>query len=152
MHNVNFQPQRMQSVTPYLLVDNVQLLIDFAESVFGAQLDYKLDRPDGKIMHAEILLGDSRIMAGEPMGAFEAFPCALYVYVENCDAVYAKAIAYGCQDIMKPTTMTHAGERYGGVKDSNGNLWWIATHMEDVTPDEQRKRIAEMKEKWSEPD
>ena len=150
MEKVNFQPQKMNTVNPYLMVESVQELIDFTEKVYDAKLDYKLDRPNGKIMHAEISIGDSVIMAGEPMGDFKIFPCSLYIYVEDCDKIFEKAIEYGCQSIMEPTTMKHAGERYGGVKDSNGNVWWIATHIEDLIPDEQTKRIQEMKENWSE--
>lgn len=148
MNTVHFKPDKMNTVNPYLMVADVQELISFLTHVFGAQLISKLYRPNGAIMHAEIKIGDSIVMAGEPTKAFGLFPCSLYIYVDDCDEVYKKAIAYGCMSIFEPTTMTHAGERYGGVKDRNGNVWWIATHIEDVTPEEQAKRIDEMKESW----
>lgn len=122
MRKVNFQPDRMNTVNAYLMVESVQKLIDFTKEVYKAKLNYKLNRPDGKIMHAEIQIGDSVIMAGEPMGDFKVFPCSLYVYVSDCDRVYQRALEYGCQSIMQPLTMKHAGERYGGVKDQNGNI------------------------------
>lgn len=150
MTKINFKPAKMNTVNPYLMVNSVQELINFIEKIFDGKLCYKLDRPNGEIMHAEIKIGNSTIMAGEPMGDFGIFPCSLYIYVENCDKVYKDAILYGCKSIMEPTTMEHAGERYGGIEDKNGNIWWIATHIEDLTPDEQAKRIMEMKEKWNE--
>lgn len=148
MEKVNYQPKGMRTVNPYLMVDNVIDLIEFIETVFAGALKYKLDRPDGKIMHAEIIVGDSLIMAGEPMEKYGIFPASIFIYVSDCDYIYEKAIAFGGTSIMIPTTMIHAGVRYGGVKDSNGNIWWIATHIEDLTPEEQEKRIEDMKEKW----
>ena len=150
MNKTPFQPERMHTVQPYLMVESVQELIAFCEQVFNASLQAKLDRPTGQIMHAEIRIGDSMIMAGEPMGDFGLFPCSLYVYVADCDRCYQQALAYGCEPLFEPTTMQHAGERYGGVKDKNGNVWWIATHVEDLTPEEQARRIAERKENWTE--
>jgi len=150
MDKVNFQPQRMNTANPYLMVDNVEELIEFTKKIFGAKLNFKLDRPNGQIMHAELAIGDSVIMAGEPMKNFGVFPCSLFLYIKDCDTVYKNAIDYGCKSIMEPTTMRHAGERYGGVIDKNGNIWWIATHIENVEPKEQAKRIQEMKENWIE--
>lgn len=149
MEKINHQPTGMKTVNPYLMVEKVSDLIEFIEFVFGGTLKYKLDRPNGKIMHAEIIIGDSVIMAGEPMEQYGVFPASIYVYVFDCDIIYKKAITFGATSIMPPTNMTHAGERYGGVKDSNGNIWWIATHIEDLTPQEQAKRIEEMKDKWT---
>ncbi|PJJ74803.1 putative glyoxalase superfamily protein PhnB [Thermoflavifilum aggregans] len=150
MQKIPFKPKGMNIVNPYLIVENVQELINFTEQVFNAKLRYKLYRPNGQIMHAEILIGDSIVMAGEPMKDFGIFPCSLFLYIEDCDSVYTKALNYGCTSIMEPTTMRHAGERYGGVMDKNGNIWWIATHIENVSPEEQAKRIQEMKENWRE--
>jgi uncharacterized glyoxalase superfamily protein PhnB len=82
---------------------------------------------------------DSLIMAGEPMEQYGVFPASIYIYVPDCDNTYNKALDFGATSIMTPTTMTYAGERYGGVKDKNGNIWWIATHVEDLTPKEQAR-------------
>ncbi|MBU5343798.1 VOC family protein [Caldibacillus thermoamylovorans] len=145
---VNHQPKGMKTVNPYLMVDNVAQLIDFIETVFDGKLKYKLDRPNGTIMHAEMIIGDSIIMAGEPMEKYGSMPASIYMYVPDCDTVYEKALQHGAEPIMPPTDMKHAGERYGGVKDGSGNIWWIATHIEDLTPQEQAKRIQEMEKNW----
>lgn len=148
VNDVKYQPEGMRTVSPYLMVEHVVRLIEFIEKVFNGKLKYKLDRPDGTIMHAEMLVGDSVIMAGEPMEQYGTFPASMYIYVPNCDVIYEKAIQNGAVSIMVPTDMKHAGERYGGVKDPFGNIWWIATHIEDLTPEEQAKRIQEMKTNW----
>ncbi len=144
LNKVDYQPEGMRTVIPYLMVENVTQLLKFIEHVFGGKLKYKLDRPDGSVMHAEIAVGDSVIMAGEPTKEFGVFPASIYIYVQDCDRIYEKALEHGAQSMMVPTDMKHAGERYGGVKDPFGNLWWIATHIEDLTPEEQAKRIEEM--------
>lgn len=147
-NSVKHQPDGMKTVNPYLMVDDVAHLIEFIETVFGGKLKYKLDRPDGSIMHAEVIVGDSIIMAGEPMDQFGTFPASIYIYVTDCDRIYEKAIQNGAISIMVPTDMKHAGERYGGVKDQFGNIWWIATHIEDLSPGEQARRIEEMRNNW----
>ena len=123
MQKTSFQPARLNTVNSYLMLKDVEEFIKFSQKIFSANLENKLHRPNGKIMHAEIRIGDSVIMAGEPMGDFNAFPCSLYVYVQDCDTVYEKAIDYGCKSVMEPTTMKHSGERYGGVQDKNDNIW-----------------------------
>lgn len=148
MRSVSHKPKGTKTVNPYIMVKNVSKLIEFIETVFDGTLKFKLDRPDGSIMHAELNLGDSIIMTGEPMEEFGEMPASLYIYVEECDKIYEKAIQNGGKSIMVPTDMKHAGERYGGVKDFAGNIWWIATHIEDLTPQEQAKRIQEMKDNW----
>lgn len=147
--SVNFKPERMNTVNPYLMVEDVEELVRFATDILGAILVSKLHRPDGQIMHVELKMGDSMIMGGTPMDDFGAAPSSLYVYVKDCDQVFSKAIEFGCRSIMQPETMVHAGERYGGVQDKNGTIWWIATHVEDLTPEEQAKRIDQMNENWS---
>ena len=148
MNKVNFKPAKINTINPYLIVEDVQELITFMTTVFNGKLQFKLNRPNGAIMHAEIKVGNSVVMAGEPTKEFGLFPCSLYIYVKDCDSFFDKAIRYGCESIFEPATMKHAGERYGGVKDKNGNVWWIATHVEDITPAEQSKRINEMKGNW----
>ena len=142
------QPEGMKTANPYIMVEHAADLITFIEAVFGGKLKYKLDRPDGSIMHAEVIVGDSIIMAGEPMKEYGVFPASIYIYVPDCDRVYEQALQNGAASIMAPADMKHAGERYGGVKDPFGNLWWIATHIEDLTPEEQARRIREMKDNW----
>lgn len=140
-------PSGYNTVIPYLIVDNVADLIKFTQNVFDAELRHKLDRTDGTIMHAEIKIGNSIIMLGEPMKEYGAMPASIYLYVTDCDKAYKSALDNGATSIMDVTTMYHAGERYGGVKDLSGNIWWIATHVEDLTHEEQARRIKEMANK-----
>ncbi len=134
-------PDGYGAVTPYLIVEGVAELVSFLERAFGAKASGLLDRPDGSVMHAEVRIGDSAVMMGEPMGEFGPMPASLFLYVEDCDATYARALEAGGVSVMEVTTMHHAGERYGGVLDPSGNIWWIATHVEDVSWEEQARRI-----------
>jgi uncharacterized glyoxalase superfamily protein PhnB len=135
-------PDGYHAITPYLVVPGVARLIDFLTQAFGAEMVHRPHtRPDGTIMHAEVKIGDSRVMMGEPMGEFTAMPASLYLYVEDADAVYAQAIQAGATSIMPPADQFY-GDRHGGVRDPSGNIWWIATHIEDVAPDELERRAA----------
>ena len=141
---VNPIPYDNQNIVPYIMVDNVIKLITFLQSAFNAELTYKLDRPDGTVMHAEMKIGKNRIMMGEPTDQFGSMPVSIYMYVTNCDKVYQLALQAGGTSMMEVKTMKHAGERYGCVKDFAGNIWWIATHVEDMTLEESKRRIKEM--------
>lgn len=134
-------PDDYPRVIPYLLIESVDGLISFLEDVFDAKATCKLTRQDGTVMHAEARIGDAVIMMGEPIGVFGPMPGSVFVYVEDCDAVFRKAVDAGATPVLEPMDMTHAGERYGGVSDQRGIVWWIATHKEDVTPEEQQRRI-----------
>lgn len=92
-------------------------------------------------MHAEVKIGDSVIMMGEPMGDFKPMPGSIYLYVKDTDATYRKAIQAGAVSIMEPADQFY-GDRSAGVKDPLGNFWWIATHIEDVPPEELARRAA----------
>jgi uncharacterized glyoxalase superfamily protein PhnB len=100
-------------------------------------------RPDGGVMHAEVKVGDSKLMMGEPMGDWKAKPCSLYLYVEDVDAVYQRAIQAGGTSVREPSDQFY-GDRTGGVIDPSGNYWGIATHVEDVSHEEMAKRAAAM--------
>ncbi len=134
-------PDHYHTVTPYLLVEGVDQLISFLEDAFHATIHGKLDRPDGTVMHAELEVGDSMVMMGEPMGEFGPMPASIFLYVEDCDAVYDRALSAGGTSVMEVTTMQHAGVRYGGVEDPSGNIWWIGTQREEVSWEEQQYRI-----------
>jgi PhnB protein len=132
-------PDRYHTLTPYLIVAGVAQLIEFLKSAFDAKEGHRSTRPDGAIMHAEVTIGDSPIMMGEPMGEFQPMPCMLYIYVEDTDAVYKQALKAGATSMMEPADQFY-GDRNAGVKDMWGNLWWIATHVEDVALEELEKR------------
>jgi PhnB protein len=141
---INPVPYDNQNIIPYIMIDNVAKLIVFTKAAFDAELKYKLDRNDGTIMHAEVIIGKNIIMMGEPTEQFGAMPVSIYMYVTDCDKVYQAALQAGGTSITEVKTMHHAGERYGCIKDFAGNIWWIATHVEDMTLEETKRRIKEM--------
>jgi len=133
-------PDGYHTVTPYLTVRGAAKVIEFLKQAFGAELSLEpVKRPDGAIMHAEVKIGDSRVMLGEENEMAKATTTSLYVYVPNVDSVYQRAVKAGGTTIMEPTDMFY-GDRSGGVKDPSGNSWHIATHKEDVAPQELGKR------------
>jgi len=139
-------PDDSHTVTPYLVVEGVPKLIEFLKQAFAAQELGRMARPDGGVMHAEVKIGDSKVMMGEPMGDWKAKPCTLHLYVEDVDAVYQRAIQAGATSVREPSDQFY-GDRSGGVIDPCGNYWGIATHIEDVSPEEMAKRFAAMFEK-----
>ena len=136
-------PNGSHSITPYLVVEGVPKLIEFLKQAFGAEELGRMARPDGGVMHAEVKVGDSKLMMGEPMGDWKAKPCSLYLYVEDVDAVYQRAIQAGGTSVSEPSDQFY-GDRTGGVIDPSGNYWGIATHIEDVSHEEMAKRAAAM--------
>jgi PhnB protein len=132
-------PDGYHTITPYLLVGGIVTLLDFLSKAFDAIELQRRHRPDGSIMHAEVRIGDSMVMMGEPTGEFGPMLASLYLYVSDCDLFYQRALQAGGISVMEPTTMPSEGDRYGGVKDPSGNIWWIATHIEDVSSKEQAK-------------
>jgi PhnB protein len=140
-------PAGYHAVTPYLVATGATKLADFLKQAFGAEETFRMPAPDGSIMHAEMKIGDSMIMLGEASEQWKPMPCALYLYVEDADAVYNRAIRSGATSIMEPADQFY-GDRQGGVKDPSGNSWWIATHKEDVSPEELKRRAeAHMKQR-----
>jgi uncharacterized glyoxalase superfamily protein PhnB len=133
-------PEGYHTITPFLLVRGAAKTIDFAKKAFSAQMRGEpTRRPDGSIMHAEIEIGDSRVMIAEAAEPYQPMPSVLYLYVPNVDAVYQRAIAAGGASLMAPQDQFY-GDRSGGVKDPAGNQWFIGTHKEDVAPQEIKKR------------
>jgi PhnB protein len=140
-------PEGYHNVTPYLVVPAVAKLIDFLKQAFDAREVHRIAMPDGAVMHAEVQIGDSRVMMGEARGDMKPIPAMLYLYVPDVDAVYERALRAGATSISKPADMFY-GDRSGAVQDASGNHWWIGTHIEDVPPDELAKRSqAAMKER-----
>ena len=133
-------PDGYHTVTPFLTVRGAAKVIEFLKQAFGAEIPEEIMmRPDGSIAHAQVKIGDSRVMIAEESEMAKASPSTLYLYVPNVDSVYQRAIKVGGQSVMEPTDMFY-GDRSGGVKDPSGNSWYIATHKEDVTPQELAKR------------
>jgi uncharacterized glyoxalase superfamily protein PhnB len=135
-------PDGYHTVTPYLTVDDLPRLLQFVQDAFGAKINEMFTGPDGRPSHAEGLIGDSYVMMGQARG--ESFPAMMYVYVENADAVFRKAVAAGARVISEMTDQFY-GDRSGGVVDPCGNQWWIATHIEDMPKEEIQRRAAQKK-------
>ena len=133
-------PDGFHSVTPYLVVPGVAQLLDFLKQTFEThEVHPPMTRSDGTIMHAEIRIGDSVVMMGEPRDELTPLPGSLYVYVSDVDAVYKRALQAGATSLTEPADQFY-GDRTAGVQDPVGNRWWIATHKEDVSPEELAKR------------
>ena len=132
-------PEGYHTVTPYLVVEGVPKLIEFLTRAFDAKEVFRMAMPDGTIRHAEMQIGDSRVMMGEAQGPQRPIPAMLHLYVADADAVYERALRAGATSIAPPTDQFY-GDRSGGVRDMCGNQWWVATHKEDVPADELARR------------
>jgi PhnB protein len=133
-------PDGYHSVTPYLVVQGANKLIDFLKQAFGAEEIERIASPEGDIMHAEVKIGDPFMMMGDAMGGFNPMPAMIYLYVNDADATYQRALRAGATSIREPENQFY-GNREAGVKDAAGNIWWIATHIEDVSPEELQQRV-----------
>jgi PhnB protein len=145
-------PEGYHAVTPYLIVNDASAAIDFYKRAFGATELFRLPGPGGKIMHAEIKIGNSPIMLADEspqMGAKSAktiggSPISVMLYVENVDERYPKAIAAGGKE-LRPLKDQFYGDRSGTLEDPFGITWTIGSHVEDVSSAELQKRMASMK-------
>ena len=142
MAKVNFVPEGYRTVTASLVLKDAHRAIEFYKKAFGAEERFRMPTPDGKIAHAELQIGDSIVMLSEVMRE-PVTSASLYLYVPNVDAVVQRAIAAGAQATM-PVADMFWGDRFGSVSDPFGVRWGIATHIEDVAPDEIGKRAAEV--------
>jgi PhnB protein len=132
-------PEGFHTVTPYLTVTDAAGLLDYLTRAFDARPVHVMKGPDGAVGHADVIIGTSHVMLGQARDAAQARASMLYLYVPDCDAAYQKAIAAGGTSITEPATQFY-GDRHGAVKDAFGNQWWIATHVEDVAPEELERR------------
>ena len=132
-------PDGYHTVTPYLVVSDAAGLLDFLKRAFDAKETVCFKKPDGSIGHAEVQIGDSMIMLGQASGEWKPMPCAIYLYVPDTDAVYKKALQAGATSIKEPANQFY-GDRNASVKDLCGNLWSIGTHVEDIPPEEMKRR------------
>jgi PhnB protein len=147
----NFKPEGYHSVTPYLVIDGAASAIDFYKKVFGATEIMRMPAPGGKIGHAELKFGDSPVMMADefPQMGYKSAktmggsPMSIMFYVENVDAVFQHAVANGAT-IVKPVQDQFYGDRSGTLTDPFGYSWNIATHIEDVTPEEMQRRMKAM--------
>jgi PhnB protein len=134
-------PEGYHSVTPYLIVEGAERLMEFLERAFGAQAGEKMLDQQGRIMHAEVRIGDSVVMLGESNQKNPPTRSFFHMYLGETDRYYEKALAAGATSVQEPTDEFY-GDRTAGVRDPFGNQWWIATHIEDVSPEELERRAA----------
>jgi PhnB protein len=147
-------PRGYHTATPYLTLNDCARAIEFYKKAFGAQELMRMGGPQGKIGHAELKIGDSIIMVADEMpGGVGRAPKSLggttagvFLYVANVDSTYKQAVDAGAQGVMPPADMFW-GDRFGTLTDPFGHTWSMATHTEDVAPDEMQRRMQREMEK-----
>ena len=140
-------PAGFSTVTPHLVIRDAVQAIEFYKKAFGAKESVRMDGPDGKIMHAEIKIGDSHLFLGEEMPEWGSKSplmlggtgATIHLYVDDADALFNQAVAAGAQ-IKMPLMDQFWGDRYGKLVDPYGHDWSVATHLEDLSPAEMKKR------------
>lgn len=142
-------PEGYHSVTPYLSLQNASAAIEYYKKAFGAEETVRMEGPDGKIGHAELKIGDSFIMLADEFPGTESrspkslggVSSSLMIYIEDVDSVFKRAIAAGGKQ-TRPVTDQFYGDRSGTLVDPFGHVWTVATHVEDVEPEEMGRRAA----------
>lgn len=154
MANVKAVPEGYNSITPYLVIKGAAAAIDFYRTAFNATEVMRMPMPDGRIGHAELRMGDSVVMLADESPEAEAISpstlggttVGLMIYVEDADSIFNKAISMGAK-VKKPMATQFYGDRNGTIEDPFGHKWTIATHVEDVTPEEMKRRMDAMMKK-----
>lgn len=118
-------PEGYHTITPYLILNNASQFIKFMTEVFGAEVTYKAMRDEKTIMHAELKIGDSKIMFADATEQWKTQPAGLFIYVDEADVIYNKAIHAGAEAVTPMADQSYG--RSGGVKDPFGNTWWITS-------------------------
>jgi PhnB protein len=139
-------PEGYHTVVPYVVAADAEALLEFLKTGLNAKEIEVMRYPDGRVWHGDVVIGDSHVMLSQATEQHPAMPATLYLYVPDTDAAYRAALAAGGTSVMEPATQFY-GDRNAGVKDSNGNMWYFGTHVEDVSPEEMRRRQAEEVEK-----
>ena len=140
-------PEGFHTVTPYMTIGGASEAIEFYKEAFGATEIFRWADPDGRVRHAEIVIGDSPIMLTDESPDFGmagprslgGSPMHIFLYVDDVAAVFERAIATGATELM-PVEDSEDGDRRGGVTDPFGHTWYIATHVEDISRDELQRR------------
>jgi PhnB protein len=142
-------PDGYHVVTPYLSIKGAAAAIDFYKRAFGATEVMRMAQPDGRVGHAELMIGDSKIVLADEFPeldfrsplSFGGSPVHLHLYVEDSDAVVKQAVAAGAR-VLRAVQDQFYGDRSGSIADPHGHVWHVATHKEDLTPEEIRRRAA----------
>ena len=133
-------PEGYTTITPYLIVDGAEKLIEFIETVFDGEVVMKMPSENGKIAHAEVKIGNSMLMLADSGEEWKPTQAMLHSYVENTDEVFQKALDAGATSIKEPADQFY-GDRSSAVKDAFGNFWGISTHLEEVSEEEMQRRM-----------
>jgi len=141
-------PDGYHTVTPYLCLRNAGAAIEFYKKAFGAREKFRMPGPGGKVMHAELIIGDSIIMLSDEFPemsvqsptALGGTPVSILLYVENADRVFGQALVAGAREV-RPLKDQFYGDRSGTLEDPYGHKWTLSTHIEDVSPEEMQKRM-----------
>jgi PhnB protein len=148
-------PEGYQSITPQITCRNAAAAIDFYKNVFGAVEIMRMPGPGGQVMHAELMIGDSHLMLNDEFPGMCKAPeptnvhsHSLFVYTDNVDALFDRALKAGARTDM-PLDNMFWGDRYGKFTDPFGHQWGVATHVEDVAPEEMQRRSAEWTQKFA---
>jgi PhnB protein len=144
-------PENYRGATPYLTVKNAATAIEFYKKVFGATELMRIAAPGGKVGHAELLVGGAPLMISDEYPEMDVLapetiggsPVTMHLYVHDVDAVFDRAVAAGATAV-RPVADQFYGDRGGKFKDPFGHAWWVATHIEDVAPEEMKKRAQEL--------
>jgi PhnB protein len=150
-NKVNYIPEGFHTVTPYMTIKDAASAIEFYKEAFGATEIFRWADPEGRVRHAEVVIGDSPIMLTDEAPEFGmagpqslgGSPVHVFLYVEDVDEVFGRAIAAGATELM-PVEDSEDGDRRGGVTDPFGHVWYIATHVEDISREELQKRYDAM--------
>jgi PhnB protein len=142
-------PDGYHTLTPYLSIQGASDAIEFYKKAFGATEVMRMPQPDGRIGHAELQIGDSRLMLADEFPemdfrsprAFGGSPVHLHLYVEDVDTVVGRAVAAGAK-VLRPVKDQFYGDRTGTLADPYGHVWHVATHKEDLSMEEMRRRAA----------
>lgn len=143
MPKVSPIPAQYGSVTPYLVIPNCARAIEFYKTVFAAEELMRMPTPDGGIGHAELKIGDSIIMLADGGPEWPATASLICLYVEDCDAVFERAVAAGAE-VIEPLSDKFYGDRSGSVRDPFNQRWSLMTHKEDLTAEEMQARMAKL--------
>lgn len=135
-------PEGYHTVVPYVIARDAEQLLAFVKTGLNAVEKDIMRYPDGRIWHADVLIGDSHVMFSQATERHPAMACSLYLYVPDTDAAYRAALAAGATSVMEPANQFY-GDRNAGVKDANGNFWYFGTHVEDVSREEMNRRQAD---------
>jgi PhnB protein len=134
-------PQGLPELVPQIVIENAKGFMDFAVKAFGFEVGGLMPTPDGKVMHGHLKRGSVVLFVSDPIGFAKPTKANLFLYVTDVDALAKRAVAAGAKEIAAPNTMFW-GDRWGMLADPFGNEWQIATHVEDVSPEEMQKRMA----------